>query len=191
MCIQHNRKVTMLIIKSFTTDSFSFAHSHIIPALILLLRSHVSWTTILRYTQIWNTLSSSKLHEWNLLGIEAGGRVSNMVRAGKCWLCWTTATNTPKQDLHTHHGRGNSCLAGSMLCKPLPLLGTPSQALRDTFCSDMVHQRELNQTMELIFKITSGSLGQRNIALHGYITSLITHEPLGRFRGIIDCWRPC
>lgn len=49
------------------------------------------------------------------------------------WLHWTTATNTPQQELHTHHSRGNNCLAGNIPSKALPLLGS---ALRDTFCSD-------------------------------------------------------
>lgn len=49
-CVKYNRVVTMLIIKSLTSDSFSSTHSCTAVDLTLPLRRHLYWRAILRYT---------------------------------------------------------------------------------------------------------------------------------------------
>lgn len=159
--IQHNRKLTMLTIKSFTCDSFSSTHSHTTDALILPLRRHLSWITILRYTQTWNVVQLSKPHEWNLLGIESGGWVSDMVRPGKL--------TTPN---HCHkHSKARATYSP---WQRQQLAGWKHSA---NHCHCLEHQL---RPWETHFVATWYPRGNQ-----------ITHEPLWRFRGIMDCWRLC
>uniref|UniRef100_A0A8C3VGY1 Uncharacterized protein n=1 Tax=Catharus ustulatus TaxID=91951 RepID=A0A8C3VGY1_CATUS len=62
--------------------------------------------------------SGVSLEERAVAGVPVWGDLAN-------GLYWAIATNTPRQELHPHHGRDNNWLAGNIPCKTLSLLERP------------------------------------------------------------------
>lgn len=84
-----------------------------------------------------------------------------------------------------YDGGSNHRRAANTLCAPMPPPRTLSWALESKPYGDIVLQKELNKTMELISKTTLETPGPKNMTLSGCITFLVVHQPLKRSN---DVW---
>lgn len=87
----------------------------------------------------------------------------------------------------THSGRGNYWFSGKIPCKPC-------------YCSKH-HLRPWEKHFEVTWYPRKNGINEacfwnnlinswaKKHALRGYITSLITHKPLEKLRGMMNCWR--
>lgn len=86
-----------------------------------------------------------------------------------------------------HNGESNHWTVGNLFHALMPMPEKLSWAFESKSSGNRAPKKELNYTAGLISKATSKMSGLKSMALSGYITSPVTHQPPVKSNDTMDC----